>query len=70
MTFEEWWDDRAYPYTDRDCAEDAYEAGVQEGINIWKAMIQAAQEHSPDCDMEKYSAFECPECTCKVQEEE
>jgi uncharacterized protein YfeS len=30
MTFEEWFNDTVY--TDRDCAEEAYEAGIQEGI--------------------------------------
>ena len=26
MTFEEWWETREYPYTDKDCAEAAWNA--------------------------------------------
>ena len=32
MTFEEWWENRKYPYTDKDCAEVAWEAGIEEGV--------------------------------------
>jgi len=40
-------------------------------VEFYQDMIRAetdAREHSSDCDMERLSAFECPECTCKEQE--
>ncbi len=33
MTFEEWWDNREYPYTDKDCAEAAWHEAFIQGYN-------------------------------------
>jgi hypothetical protein len=42
-------------------------AGIQEGIERGRELERMREYpvHEPDCDMERYSAFECPECTCK-----
>jgi hypothetical protein len=54
MTFEEWFKHTAY--TDKDCAEDAYEAGIQEGIDRMYRLYDICPEcklpngqHKMDC---------------------
>ena len=37
MTFEEWWETREYPYTDKDCAEAAWDAANK--TNVWKRAL-------------------------------
>ena len=54
MTFDEWWDSKCY--TDKDCAEEAWEAGIQEGIDRMYRMYDLCSEckmpydeHKMDC---------------------
>jgi hypothetical protein len=51
MTFEEWFKHTAY--TDKDCAEDAYEAGIQEGIERMsrKYVLEGIYEICPECSL-------------------
>lgn len=53
MNFEEWF--KHTVYTDRDCAKDAWEAGVQEGIE----RMQKAYQIRP---RGKSIVSSCPEC--------
>ena len=56
MTFEEWWEDSVYPFTHEDCAKEAWEAGIQEGIDRMYKLYDICPEcmlpngqHKMDC---------------------